>query len=35
MFFEKDRIFAIREMIVSDTKEQRQKALAKLLPMQR
>ena len=30
MFFEKDRIFAIREMIVSDTKEQRQKALAKL-----
>ena len=35
MFFEKDRIFDIREMIVSDTKEQRQKALAKLLPMQR
>lgn len=35
MFFEKDRIFAIREMIVSDTKEQRQKALAKLLLMQR
>lgn len=35
MFFEKDRIFAIREMIVSDTKEQRRKALAKLLPMQR
>ena len=35
MFFEKDRIFAIREMIVSDTKGQRQKALAKLLPMQR
>lgn len=35
MFFEKDRIFAIREMIVSDTKEQRQKVLAKLLPMQR
>ena len=35
MFFEKDRIFAIREMIVSDTKDQRQKALAKLLPMQR
>ena len=35
MFFEKDRIFAIREMIVSDTKEQRQKSLAKLLPMQR
>ncbi len=35
MFFEKDRIFAIREMIVSDTEEQREKALAKLLPMQR
>ncbi len=35
MFFEKDRIFAIREMIVSDTEEQRKKALDKLLPMQR
>ena len=35
MFFEKDRIFAIREMIVSDTKEQRKKALDKILPMQR
>ena len=35
MFFEEERIFAIRQMIVSDTEEQREKALAKLLPMQR
>jgi len=35
MFFEADRIAAIREMIVSETKEQREAALAKLLPMQR
>ncbi|MDR1852331.1 MAG: pyruvate, phosphate dikinase [Propionibacteriaceae bacterium] len=35
MFFETDRIAAIREMIVSDTVEQRKAALAKLLPMQR
>ena len=35
MFFETDRIAAIREMIVSKTPEQRAKALAKLLPMQR
>lgn len=35
MFFEADRIKAMREMIVADTKEQREKALAKLLPMQR
>ena len=34
MFFEADRIKAMREMIVSDTVEQREKALAKLLPMQ-
>ena len=34
MFFEGDRIAAIREMICSDTKEQREKALSKLLPMQ-
>ena len=34
MFFEPDRIAAIREMICSDTVEQREKALAKLLPMQ-
>jgi len=35
MFFEADRIAAIREMICSDTVEQREAALAKLLPMQR
>lgn len=35
MFFEADRIPAVREMIVSKTVEQRKKALAKLLPMQR
>ena len=35
MFFEPDRIAAIREMIVSKTQEQRKAALAKLLPMQR
>ena len=35
MFFEEERIFAIRQMIVSETIEQREKALAKLLPMQR
>ncbi len=35
MFFEPDRIAAIREMIVSKTVEQREVALAKLLPMQR
>ncbi|MBQ9469191.1 MAG: pyruvate, phosphate dikinase [Clostridia bacterium] len=34
MFFAPDRIPAIREMICADTKEQREKALAKLLPMQ-
>ena len=34
MFFESDRIMAMREMIVSDTVEKREKALAKLLPMQ-
>jgi pyruvate,orthophosphate dikinase len=35
MFFEPDRIAAIREMIVSGTVAQRKAALAKLLPMQR
>ena len=35
MFFETDRIAAIREMIVSKSVEQREAALAKLLPMQR
>ncbi|MEG1613082.1 MAG: pyruvate, phosphate dikinase [Clostridia bacterium] len=34
MFFESDRIEAIREMIVSPTVALREKALAKLLPMQ-
>ncbi len=34
MFFDPERIAAIREMIVSDTVEQREKALAKLEPMQ-
>ena len=34
MFFEADRIAAMREMIVSDTVEKREKALNKLLPMQ-
>ncbi len=35
MFFEGDRIVAMREMILADTEEGRRKALAKLLPMQR
>lgn len=35
MFFEGERIKAMREMIVSRTEEQRRAALAKLLPMQR
>ena len=35
MFFAPERIAAIREMIVSKTKEQREKALDKILPMQR
>ncbi|MBR2444120.1 MAG: pyruvate, phosphate dikinase [Clostridia bacterium] len=34
MFFEPDRISAIREMICSDTVEEREAALDKLLPMQ-
>ena len=34
MFFDADRIAAIREMICSDTVEEREAALAKLLPMQ-
>ncbi len=34
MFFDGDRIAAIREMICSDTVEQREAALEKLLPMQ-
>ncbi|MBR2971133.1 MAG: pyruvate, phosphate dikinase [Clostridia bacterium] len=35
MFFDSDRIMAMREMIVSKTAEQRKVALAKLLPMQK
>jgi len=35
MFFEEDRIFAIRQMIISDTLEQRQAALDKIFPMQK
>ncbi len=34
MFFEADRIAAVREMIVSTTVEERKKALKKILPMQ-
>jgi pyruvate, orthophosphate dikinase len=35
MFFEGDRIWAIREMILAENVEGRKKALAKLLPIQR
>jgi len=35
MFFDEDRIMPMREMIVSKTKEERKRALSKLLPMQR
>ncbi|MDD5193032.1 MAG: pyruvate, phosphate dikinase [Candidatus Nanoarchaeia archaeon] len=35
MFFEESRIKAMREMILSNNKQEREKALAKLLPMQR
>ncbi len=35
MFFEEGRIAAVREMIVSKNVEERKKALAKILPMQR
>ena len=35
MFFDADRISAVREMILADTEAQRRSALAKLLPMQR
>jgi pyruvate,orthophosphate dikinase len=35
MFFEGDRIDAMREMILADTLEDREKALAKILPYQR
>jgi pyruvate, orthophosphate dikinase len=35
MFFDAERIIAMREMIMADTVEGRKKALAKILPMQR
>ncbi len=35
MFFESDRIFAVRQMILADTLEQRQFALAKIFPIQK
>ena len=35
MFFAEDRIAAVREMIVAKDEEQRRKALAKILPMQK
>ncbi len=35
MFFGGDRILAVREMILADNEEDRKKALAKLLPLQR
>ena len=34
MFFEKDRIFSMRKMILADTVEQREAALAEIEPMQ-
>ena len=35
MFFEKERIAAVREMILADTSEERRRALAKIQPMQK
>ena len=35
MFFEGDRIMAVREMILSSDLEGRKRALAKILPMQK
>ncbi len=35
MFFDEDRIMAVREMIVAKTTAEREKALEKILPMQR
>jgi pyruvate,orthophosphate dikinase len=35
MFFDEDRIRAVREMILADSEEHRRAAIAKLLPMQR
>ena len=35
MFFDNERILAVREMIFSDAKEERKKALEKIFPMQK
>ncbi len=35
MFFEEDRIFRVRQMILSETKEQREEALGHILPFQK
>ncbi len=35
MFFDADRIRSVREMILSDTREERERALVKILPMQK
>jgi len=35
MFFEESRIRAVREMILSESRQERERALAKILPMQR
>ncbi len=35
MFFDEDRILSVREMILSKTKQDRDKALAKILPLQK
>ncbi|PIS25817.1 MAG: pyruvate, phosphate dikinase [bacterium (Candidatus Stahlbacteria) CG08_land_8_20_14_0_20_40_26] len=35
MFFGKERIKAVREMIIAGTREERERALAKILPMQK
>lgn len=35
MFFEKERIKAVREMILSNNQEERRRALSKILPMQK
>jgi len=35
MFFEAERIAAVREMILADTPEERRRALAKIMPMQK
>jgi pyruvate,orthophosphate dikinase len=35
MFFEGERIYAMQEMILAGTREERERALSKLLPMQR